>query len=316
MRYVYVLVSSPQDFYAEQAAASIRSLKIHEPQAEVVLVSDADTFGKLTGNRTRVKEEISDNIIVEVPASFSPKEKTSFIKTSLREHLEGDILFLDSDTVVAAPLDEISGFKADIGMVADCHAAPRHSRQLRECMLITSMEEFPGNEYYNSGVILVKDSPAARQLYCDWHRLWLEQRERYGISVDQFALALAIQLNPGVVKELPGGFNCQISCPNSRHFLTSARIVHYFATNDFSDSFPLKDSSVLASIREGGFSERVMTILRDPVGAHLDRSLIMSGKNLEFYYSPLSILAQKLARDFPWTNKAVRRLYRLFGFKI
>lgn len=316
MQVVYVLVSGPDDFYAEQAFGSMYSLKLHNPSAKITLLTDGETLRGLKVDRERLLQLVDHVKTIDVPAHFSPKQKTSFIKTSVRSHVDGPMLFLDCDTVVAANLEGIKDFSGNILAAADCHAPASENLQLKECRTATGIDIDLGEIYFNSGFLWIEDNAETRKFFEDWHRFWLEFNKNYKITVDQFAFALATRENPGTVRELPGQFNCQIVFRPAVKYITKAKVVHYTGASKTYDAFPMKTPELLREIRESGLTERARFVLENPVEALLENSIIVGGRDLEIHDSPMCILARKLSREFAWSNRMARLIYRLFGFKI
>ena len=57
-KYLFVLTSSEKDFFCEQTLVAIASLRVHNPNAFVTLLTDDKTFNTLTGNRAALKEAV------------------------------------------------------------------------------------------------------------------------------------------------------------------------------------------------------------------------------------------------------------------
>lgn len=73
---------------------------------------------------------------------------------------------------------------------------------------------------------------------------------------------------------------------------------------------------MLNTIREQGITPGIEDIIQYPLASYLERCCIIGGEELRIYKSPIVVLARKLSRDFGWTNKVARLVYRLFGFHI
>ena len=106
MKYVYVLTSNETDFYAEQAVVSIYSLKKFNSGCFVVLVVDSSTNENLINGRELVKNLVDEVIVIDIPPLFSNHQKSRFLKTSLRDIISGDFIFIDTDTIILGSLDE------------------------------------------------------------------------------------------------------------------------------------------------------------------------------------------------------------------
>ena len=100
-KYVFVLTSSPKDFYCEQTLVAVASLRVHNPGAFVTLLTDDRTLATLTGNRAALKDAVDEIKALTLDEKLTPMLRSRFLKTSIRNVIDGDFLFLDSDIAVA-----------------------------------------------------------------------------------------------------------------------------------------------------------------------------------------------------------------------
>ena len=316
LKFVYALISSDNDYYAEQALVSMYSFRLHNPDAHVVLVTDGATLNSLTGTRSQIKEYVSDIVTVEAPAGFSPKERSRYIKTTLRQTLTGDFLYLDNDTIVTASLKGAEEFDCEMGAVLDCHIGAKSDWQLNDYLQKTKKKYWGSDIYFNGGVFYVKDTEKAHKLFADWYEIWDRDRTEYGLSIDQPALAQANVKNDLFISQIDDRYNCQMVMPGAKKYMFDAKIIHYYSDSAKGDYFLPKRKEWLQKVKEEGISDEIKDVILHPQTVYLESSRFMGGEELRLYYSPMVILAMKLSRDFPWTNKIVRFIYRLFGFKI
>ena len=59
-KYLFVLTSSPKDFFCEQTLVAIASLRVHNPGAFVTLLTDDKTAETLTGPRAVLKDAVDE----------------------------------------------------------------------------------------------------------------------------------------------------------------------------------------------------------------------------------------------------------------
>jgi hypothetical protein len=83
LKYVYVLTSSERDYYYEQFFLSLASMRLHNPDAEIIVLIDEKTKQGLTGKRSGYEAMSSQIIVVKVPDELSQKEASRWIKTSI-----------------------------------------------------------------------------------------------------------------------------------------------------------------------------------------------------------------------------------------
>lgn len=229
MKFVYVLASDSSDIYYEQFLVSLISLKYWNPDSFVFLVCDNITAKTFVGLRTRHQKYVNDVKVVDFSADRNKQYRSRYLKTSLREILEGDFLYLDLDTIICDRIEE-SFFTNDVMGVDDCHFLPQDhpgwpqfTKQIRKSGF---SEKFIAH-YVNSGVLWMKDSPKCHEFAALWHGLWEECVGR-GVYVDQPSLNEANKRMNGILTLLPGGLNCQVSA--TMRFFNDAEILHCFAT--------------------------------------------------------------------------------------
>ena len=103
---VYDVICSANDLYFEQLLASVWSLKHYNPEAYVILLTDEASSNAIEAKGYKETHELIDEIkIIELDDKLTNKEKSRWIKTSLRKLIAGDFLFIDADTIISGPLD-------------------------------------------------------------------------------------------------------------------------------------------------------------------------------------------------------------------
>lgn len=225
---VYVVISSPNDIYLDQAILSIKSLRHCHPEAVVELLLDSNTFETLRGNRSIIKDLVNEIHVISVPNDLSAKHRSSWLKTTMREHIVGDFLFIDSDTYINNPLSEIDDMEGVICAVPDAHMSfSEHFQKVKYEALfkkigLTTLVD----NYYNSGVLKVSDVPEAYTFFRIWHEAWKSNKD--WCKYDQPFMAYA-DSKLHLITEMPPFMNCQV--PYAVRFFDQAKIVHYFASN-------------------------------------------------------------------------------------
>lgn len=240
---VYTLISEEKDIFLEQALVSAYSCRLHNPDAKIILIVDDATNRTLIGKRAEINKYISQKIVIECPQTYSNKEKSRYLKTSIRQNITGDFLFIDCDTIVCDSLAEIDDINADVAMVPDTHVRyreyPFYHYMNDVLMQLYGINVSQDEYYFNSGAMLVRNTPLAHQLFCSWNQYWQEARKK-GITTDQQALFKVNHDMGNVIQLLPGIYNCQIGL--SVQYLYEAKILHYFNSQmlkntDFSPFF-------------------------------------------------------------------------------
>ncbi len=259
---VYVVVSSQSDFYLEQAWASVWSLKYYNPDAHVTFVVDDKTEISIKNEtgRSNVLKLIDELLSFSFDDNISGKERSRILKTTLRERVKGDFLFIDTDTIITGPLDEVDNFSCHIGMVYDLHCNlsdyPFTDLIKREASYLYDVKLGNNTNLYNSGVIFVRDNQITRDFFNRWHENWKKTKLLTDFR-DQPSLLKTCDETPNIVEPLSGIYNCQIII--SIAYLYKAKIIHFY-NNAWrkSDISPfLKNNLYLEIKKYGEITKRV-----------------------------------------------------------
>ena len=286
MKYVYVLTSSINDFYYEQFYLSASSLRLHNPDASIVVLLDSKTKEGLTDKRRGYEKVVSEIKTIEVPAELSQIEISRWLKTSMRRYIQGDFLFIDCDTIIAEDISSISGQNIIFGACLDCHSLL--NRHYNRNLFIDNDKKlgftsYISNKHINSGIIFCSDTPETHKIFERWHELWLYSKSK-SILRDQPSLNMAIYENQSYFTELDGIWNCQITA-NYLPFIANAKIIHYFATSLFMYSSPylLASDTIFKKIKEQGIiPDSIIKLLNCPKNAFVAETRIFAGENM-FY---------------------------------
>jgi len=211
-RLVYALSSLPGDLFAETAAVSATSVRRAMPDARIELLLDHITAKHLHGSRAKVRDLADAVHTVRAPMD-RPLERSRYLKTVMRVSVPGDWLYLDADTVVTAPLDEIWTLADEAG--ADIAAAPdralppaRHRQRDPQRWLCKQLGwTFPPPREFHAAVLLMRDTPLMHRLSIEWHRRW-RQSSTLEVYSDQLPLNTALaNMSDVSVLELPDHLN-------------------------------------------------------------------------------------------------------------
>lgn len=286
---LYVLVSNAEDFYAEQLYISLVSLRKNAPGAVATVLTDQTTHEALANRGKMGKRllEIADNWVVALLDPTAAKEyRSRLLKTGMRQYIEGDFLFIDTDTIIAKPLDGIDDIPYELALCPDHHCRlqdnPEKDAIKSRCLKIgedLSRSDF----YFNSGVILARDTAAVRSFFTQWQHNYIQGREN-GIKTDQQSLAKTLNSQTINVGQLEGEWNCQL--PYGVRYMGSALVFHYFAGNAASSGdrlFLLNDPAVLARVRESEeIPADVAAVIDDFFKGLPEVSLLIGQKDMDF----------------------------------
>lgn len=310
---IYVVTSDETDIYLEQALLSVFSLRKHNPDAYVELVVDQDTDATITGKRGEILKYIDNKIVVNVPEEYNKVCRSRWLKTSLRQHVIGDFLFIDTDTIVTDNLEEIDCIIGDIGAVKDQHVLLGMNYGARKLQISAEQDGWSWREtlaYYNSGVMFVKDSTLTHNFYQMWHNKWVDKYRKTSEHRDQSLLAATNESFQYPIIELPGEWNCQI-INNGISNLANAKIMHYLMYDRCTHPWIFYNHDILNEIKELGFiPERTSKIVDDAKCSFIVPNMIISGKKIECLHSYSELKKTPLFS----ICKANQSVFSLFNF--
>jgi hypothetical protein len=224
---VYALTTNGRDDYAAMTYLSARTVRLTNAGASITLVCDADSSDALSGSRHPLVGIVDRVVKVGAPPG-SPAFVSRYVKTSIRSHIDGQFLFVDSDVVVRKPLEEIFATTEDIA------GACNHSRDTIRDQIWTEDREVVDrmqwqirkDVYINSGVVFFNDSPGAFDFGQEWHRRWRLSFDALQSVRDQPAFNSALLKMSTSLRILPHRFNAQFRmCPAVAR---NAAIWHYY----------------------------------------------------------------------------------------
>lgn len=194
MQFVYVLTTEGADAYVAMTRVSLASIRCSNPGLPVTVVCDRQSARHLRQCRSPLLGEVDDLIDIPAPEG-DPGFVNRFVKTQVRTLIEGPLLFLDSDTFVRKPLNDFCSVDADVALAKN-HSQQDFSKQVWD-QDSRVLEHFGWatrkDAYFNGGVTLYNETPAAHRFAEVWHRLY---REAYRVTQrhrDQPALNTALQ---------------------------------------------------------------------------------------------------------------------------
>ena len=286
---VYVVVSDEADIYLEQAYISMFSVKYHNPDSHIILLTDnytRDTFVGIRKEETKYADEI---IVVDFSETKYDKQKRSrLLKTCVRNKVDGDFLFVDCDTIIVKPIDEIDNYAYPIAACRDSHSDFQKNPYRKICLMHGKKLGWPiekEQEYFNSGVILVKDCLETHRFYDRWNENLLKGHKK-NITMDQPSFAKTNYEAGHPISVLPDVWNCELK--HGMKYLRDAKIVHYLCTNPSryqnQQLFLLNERDVFDEIKKTGIiSNQIKEIIIDPFSGLAETTHCFAGEDLLFF---------------------------------
>jgi hypothetical protein len=166
---------------------------------------------------------------VQPTGTDDPIVSSRRLRTTLRQMVKGDYLYLDTDAIAVRPLDRGWPKVGDLALARD-----RNERGITPTALpiIEKLRaklawEFLPDRYFNTGVIFVRDTSAAHAFYTEWHRR-RQQALSLGIWQDQISFNSVIAAGFATVAILPDRDNW--ATQSIVMLRGRARIFHFFAS--------------------------------------------------------------------------------------
>jgi len=285
MKFLYVLVSTNNDTYAEQAFVSITSLRMHNKDAFISLLVDNKTDKNFDERKFKLKELVNETTVIAFEESTSQMERSRQLKTRMRNLVRGDFLFIDCDTIICENLASIFKCEHNLAAVADTHIEFVNSAiYKRTCDIFKKVNKhkLPIEKFYfNSGILFVKECSENVDFFNKWNELWNLYKARNNIYQDQISLAFANMELKFPISELSGIWNCQIQY--GMNYFANAKILHYFATVGF--EYGNFKKQILLSLKETGvLTEDYLLEIKEPKHGFPSPHLVISGNDYIFFH--------------------------------
>lgn len=239
-----------RDSFCEMTYVSMSLLKRLYPDCETTLLTDEATAAHLG----RLPFCFDTPQIEPIPAEFEGNAvRSRFLKTRMRQLIDGDFVFIDADALALNPFCEVFEHGAPFAAALD------RNRESPEPAfpdwVVPFYEHFswphPLPRYYNSGVMFMEDSPEMRSFSQRWYHHWRSLYEEFGVHQDQPSLNHTLQELGIAQHELPLPCNAMVDA--SPYFTRGAKIVHYFLRGDERSTDPLSLLNYLVrKLRETG----------------------------------------------------------------
>ena len=299
MKFVYVVVGKATNIFVEQAWVSIWSLKHYNPKATICVVTDDETMVYIDA-LSEMKKLVDEFYTIHFGQDVLPMIRSRWLKTKMREIVRGDIIYIDSDTIITGDLSGLSEGYENIGMVLDMHVpfSNHPYKKLVSKIYKKVYNTTPSNcdGYYNGGFMCSKDTQLSHVFFEKWHNNWLECRKK-GITIDQISLLKTSISMPRAISPLSGIYNCQLSY--SIQYLYEAKIMHYQRMDKRigSEISPFYDNDIYQRVRDDNhINLDVQKIVLGCKSCISSPSITLTEKEFRLFHSKFFSLLKLFAR--------------------
>lgn len=275
-KYLFVLTSSPKDFFCEQTLVAIASLRVHNPGAFVTVLTDDRTAATLIeGNRAALKDAVDELKVLELDEKLSPMLRSRYLKTVMRNVIDGDFLYMDSDIAIVGDLSipkEWNGIYAVLDFHTNLSKAINRKKILNNAKML-GFSPILNDEIFNGGVMFASDTPEVRAFFEKWHELWLYCVSK-NFPYDMASLAEANFKFNYITQKMPGEWNCQMAY--AREFIPNGKVFHFFGSriiNTCGREVPESMNVFLPKILRKNFYTDLKNI---PVKVNADKSITIN----------------------------------------
>lgn len=325
-QFVYVLISSEKDYFLEELWVSVYSLRHYHKTEKVIVLTD-DITSKRLSSRPELKKLISDVYIIDVPADYNAMHRSRYIKTNIRNLIQGDFLFIDTDTVICQKLDDLDYLPIkNIGMVPEMHSPFvshfNYKLTYKDVNRIFNVDVSNAPYWFNSGCMLVRDNEFTRAFFRDWQKNWTFSAFKKGNSSDQRALLYTDYKYGYAIECLPDVYNCQVAV--SIQYFFSAKILHFWHmraryTSDVNYS-PFCNKEIYRSIKK---AHTITSDISDSIinckNSFTSPSMIIGKTQIDVLFSPFINILGRAYVEIGCYNKfcniLIRLLSRYFRYK-
>ena len=227
---VYVVTSDGADAFADMALVSMLSVQISNPGLGIRAVCDEKSAITLRAKKHRMLDVCDQFITVPTPDG-EPNFRHRWIKTQLCRYVDGNVLYIDADTLMRGSLADLHQLVSELGAVANHNGATLSEQIWTEDRQVFEGMAWPSNfqAYLNSGFFFFEPCPRVREFFATWHELWLTGASATERLRDQPSFNSSIVLSRVEMKVLPSTFNAQLAMSWNRS--SQAIVWHFYASN-------------------------------------------------------------------------------------
>ena len=284
---------------------SIFSLRRHHPEATVKVLVDMETKEYLS-RFPQLTSMIDETVVVQTPAGYNAKQRSRQIKTTIRNVLKGDYIFIDTDTVICKPLDgivedirELKDFRG-IAAVREGHATMKDTLfpPTGTVKRIFDIDISQSPLMTNSGVMFVADIPFTHEFYKRWNENWKRSCFEKGNSQDQPSLYATDCQYGYVIRELSGIYNAQVAM--SLKYYADAVILHWWHMDFIEDQSysPYFSLEIYQNLKKAGeITPQIEDLIINAKQSFVSPTMPVGKEHILFLFSPAGKIFNRIYKE-------------------
>ena len=208
----FVLTSDGRDVYADMTLISAQFARRANSNISIVILCDEESARCLKQEQNRLVAHIDELVAVPTPPG-KPGFRNRFVKTQMRRHLKGPFLYLDADTLVLKPLDEIFSCNSALAAVSNWNGPANPCELYADDRAVFHQLGWPipQNYYINGGVLYLADNEESHRFCETWHAKWQMASKLTGKYYDQPSLNSALNESASNFLLLNHRYNAQVN---------------------------------------------------------------------------------------------------------
>lgn len=307
---VYVLIGSERTLFLEELWVSLYSLRHFHPTEKVTVLVDEPTEVRIK-ERKQLYNMISELRVVDVPEEFDDRLRSRYIKTKLRCFIKGDYLYIDTDTIITEPLDEIDNINVkNIGMVPEMHGTFKehmtYNMICNDVKRVFNSDVSDSRYWYNTGCMLVRDNDMTHEFFKRWNKNWKYSALKKNVTSDMRAMIYTDKSLGYICESIPDVYNCQLAM--SIKYLHKAKILHFWHMRcDFTpmqEYSPFTSKEIYRRIRtEKGISQETANTILNAKSSFDRISMVVGESDRRFLFSGFQTVLWKAYNEssfFHW----------------
>ena len=261
MHVCYALSMQSDTVYADLVSISALCVRSIYPACRITVLTDDESINNF-GPTLRSLADIGFEVMSVGKFHGDARLRSRFVKTQVRNVIEGDFLYLDADTVAVSKFAELLECEAPLSAAVDRNRA--NPLGGFPAWVVPNFDRLgwrhPTEVYLNAGVVFWKDNSKARALGKLWHENWLRYVATFNNPSDQPAFNHSISALGIEPKIMDDAFNARIGV--SPEFASGGRIYHFYFDGNEKPEGTIIDK-LLAGYRRDGQVD--FTLIADAV---------------------------------------------------